>query len=128
MTDDLVAFLRAQLDADEAAARNVYTQAPWRTGTTHQGWPSVEGDGWTVVSTPYEADAAHIARWDPQRVLGEVAAKRRILDAWQAVYDDIQEPYTGDQRMGEGFGLDHAVQCLATAYADHPDFREEWKP
>jgi len=128
MTDDLVAFLRARLKDDQDVAES--------TRQASLSWRNFDMDGelrddvnaGTVCIVPADEDRAHIARWDPQRVIAEVAAKRRIIDAWQAVYDDIQEPYTGDQRMGEGFGLDHAVQCLATAYADHPDFREEWKP
>lgn len=42
----------------------------------------------------------------------EWEAKRRIVEA--ADY--------------EGVTLDYTLSCLAIPYADHPDYREEWRP
>jgi hypothetical protein len=64
--------------------------------------------------------------WTPEMVLAECEAKLRILEAaqeWQAQasaewgYVSLDEP-----------GDTHVARVLATVYADHPDYREEWKP
>jgi hypothetical protein len=44
----------------------------------------------------------------PAHVLAECEAKRQII--------------------GTGEFPTHPMRCLATVYADHPDYREEWKP
>ncbi len=43
----------------------------------------------------------------PDRVLTECEAKRRIITNW---------------------GFPGALRALALPYADHPDYREEWRP
>jgi hypothetical protein len=72
---DLVEFLKARLDEDEAAARKAAafkydrpTDAPWERArlAVEQG---------TALSSD-----EHIARHDPARVLREVEAKRTILE------------------------------------------------
>ena len=51
-----------------------------------------------------------LARHDPARVLAECEAKRQIVQ-------NAQDP-----------GDDLFVAILALPYADHPDYREEWRP
>ncbi len=54
---------------------------------------------------------------DPDRVLAECEAKRRIVEEWGRV-----------ERLGtNGFGPG-VLRHLASVYADHPDYREEWRP
>ena len=79
------------------------------------------------------ADAAHIARWDPARVLAESEAKRRIVE--------VHKPY----RRIYGLGCENCLQprhvsadvpgwpceslrLLAAVYADHPDYDPAWRP
>lgn len=65
------------------------------------------------------AAAGHIVRHDPARVLREVAAKRRIIDECENTinYQD------------HGWSLAHPVlRLIALSYADHADYREDWKP
>lgn len=99
MTADLTAWFRACLDDDEQAAQAAIVN-------------SIEGryDGevWSVVDREVRTDdgsrsgvaiartrhddpgaAVHIARWDPARVLAEVAAKRAILDEHAIIHRDI---------------------------------------
>jgi hypothetical protein len=79
-------------------------------------------------------DRAHIARWDPARVLAECEAKRRIVAIHARDY--------GHECPGEGedpimipagwYGSDGCRDCdvlrlLALPYASHPDYREEWR-
>ena len=118
----LTEFLLARIAEDEATAqtgRNEY----WRV----EGGPS-----WTD-DRPYELvgggkhlatfdddhgilPSIHIGRWSPARVLAECEAKRRIVEGMQPYcpIDDISAP--------------EVLGYLATPYADHPDYREEWRP
>lgn len=57
------------------------------------------------------------SRMSPARVLADLEAKRRIVaqaSFWEA------EPV--------GRTLDYVARVLALPHADHPDYREEWKP
>lgn len=57
------------------------------------------------------------AHWSRKRRLAECEAKRRIVGRCSAV--DYAMPSTH---------LAHGILAeLALAYADHPDFREEWR-
>lgn len=91
--DDLIAFIRARLDEDEAAAKSA-RPGPWDYETEVGGFGPVgcvmmplgnhKGTrtgltAFTPLGTQDAATAAHIARHDPARVLREVAAKRAIL-------------------------------------------------
>ena len=77
------------------------------------------------------------------RVLRECEAKRRIVEAWE---DERQRKdiYNRDYPLGllttdgdlrarlsanaRWAGLDVAAGALASVYADHADYREEWCP
>lgn len=123
--DDLIGFLRARLAEDEATAHGA-TDGPWKAWKKN-GLHGL-GDLIHAVATPGEMvgsrativtaswlDATHIARHHPARVLAEVEAKRRIVDeTWGG--PDHQDMW------------DHHVRLLALPYADHPDYREEWRP
>jgi hypothetical protein len=134
--DDLLAFLRARFDDDERPARAA-TAGPWRhnpdkhwrkpgtswfeeavfSGAPGENAVCVAGTGETDDPQSM-ADAAFIAHHHPERALAEVEAKREILDrcGWATE--------TGG---GSAFVLP-VLRCLALTYAQHPDFREEWKP
>jgi hypothetical protein len=143
--DDLVQWLRDQLDEDEQVAREA-TPGPWRNAPTPRHRVTASGRseeavfasppdvGATVVATTGEAverrhlvDAEHIARHDPARVLREIDAKRKLLAAYAEVAaNDVDESY--EYAYGWANGLGHAVRLLAEAYADRPGYREEWRP
>jgi hypothetical protein len=118
--DDLITWLRAQLDDDERVAR----------ATSDGRWFSA--DILRVNLAASQGDAEHIARWDPARVLRKVAAERRILDEHPTmVYTDGQPGYSqvlndhvcpGDQTPCT------TLRLLALPYADQPGYREEWRP
>lgn len=84
------------------------------------------------------ADAAHIARHDPARVLAEVDAKRRLLDEilW---YESMQDGdcgcghgpdaiAAGECKLGGGPDRITAFRILALPYAAHPDYQDAWRP
>jgi hypothetical protein len=57
-----------------------------------------------------------------ERLLADVEAKRRIVEQAR---DYIPELEHGDN--GE-WAFDLVLRLLAVPYADHPDYREEWRP
>lgn len=124
--EDLVTFLKARLDRDEAVAR-AGTGAAWRVtagGTvrvdTSGDAPAQPERSGFVASVENEAYAEHIARHDPRRVLRQVAAQRRVV----ALYE--KEQWTR-QRGVPGTGVLEAVlRQLASQYSDHPAYRPEW--
>ncbi|MGY1774082.1 DUF6221 family protein [Blastococcus sp. SYSU D00813] len=133
---DLADFLLARITEDERAAKGA-TAGPWRwypgraglpaflesTGATATHW--VEGQSFeapTVVLGSNQnsmlrvrgRDAEHIAAWNPARVIDECRAKRRVVEA------------------GAGAGVDVAthdlvLRTLALPYAEHPEYRAEWR-
>ena len=155
MSDDLIHFLRAQLDEDERIARRAceYAEAEWRLdedGETILWWPpepliaererehglTVVSDRWRgqTIASGGERIAPHIAEYDPARVLREIDAKRRITqchEPWKASNGDTICGRCGrehiDGRAGGHFPC-QTLRLLALPYADRPGYREEWRP
>lgn len=87
-------------------------------------------------------DAAHIARHDPARVLADVEAKRELVERYEASLkrsvefrqradSDAETETQKMQRSHENIQLLvllGVVKLLALPYADHPDYREDWRP
>jgi len=132
--DELITWLKAQIDDDERLAQ--------RAGASHPRW-SYDRETFTVSSGAYpiaagkdrrgtpinDVDGEHIARHDPARVLADVAAKRAIVD--------LHSPHNHGacptcwrtsprSSMREDFPC-RTLRLLATAYADSPGWREEWR-
>lgn len=167
---DLVEFLRARLDAEEAKARaalavrvsvdagpvDVSTGSPSHVQVEAiERWSAPPVDGAigeyeapvrmphgtirvsvTADSPSARACAAHIARHDPARVLAEVDAKRRLIDLHpHSVWPTRKGPghlYCGTCHEEDGVigGDGHhclTLRLLALPYADHADYREEWR-
>lgn len=156
MTADLIAFLSARLDEDEAAARAA-TPGPWTHDPLKQ-WH--DGDDFVTLTKPHEfvgyggpspfrgciattgnpsqkeavRNAVHIARHDPARVLREVAFARwlikeaNVLETYRA---ELSEQAPDSIRLEAATAAaDHAmltVRARAAVYADHPDFKETWR-
>jgi hypothetical protein len=149
---DLIEFLTARLDEDEAAAKAVKDGSePWpgqwqardrHALETHNGWVIALAPGIRDSRDPRSVAAEefapgvveHIARHDPARVLREAEADRTLLRELQAARKEVQgndigmaEPLTLRSR-GYYAGLLRAAMIRATRFADHPDYRAEWKP
>ncbi len=175
MSDDLITWLRAALDEDEAWARAASApyryadegSAPpidgvhwrWVTGddwhpvdqdpvgqefvadgdpvwlASHEEWPVTHhmSDGSVVahsmpatcsegVQEMRTAPAGHIVRWDPARVLDEVAAKRRIINEAERYIPELDHGDNGEWALGM------VVRVLALPYAGRPGYRKEWAP
>ena len=103
---------------------------------------------WPVAANPtdmvntWQVNADHIARHEPARVLTECEAKRRIIADHELV------PYS-QPNLGAGWETVESTRCtrctrytdwmeitpvcdtlkaLALPYANHADYREEWRP
>lgn len=93
-------FLLARIDEDEKVARQV---RPIEYLTTRDRSTLMGGEerGYGFVQAK------------SGRVLAECEAKRRLVEQWGQF-----ETYNGDDLL-----------CvLAAVYADHPDYRPEWRP
>lgn len=141
----LVEFILARLDEDERVALAA-TPSPWRIDPRDpnvilEPFPidsvGMAGDRQRNLFTGQisnrrgqsVSDARHIARHDPARVLAEVTAKRAIVE--------LHEPYASESHGGAacwvcgpgGFPWPcTTLRLLAMPYADHADYREDWKP
>jgi hypothetical protein len=152
---ELIAFLRARLDEDEQTAREAAVwwgdsdepgEAPhWRPVPCGHIWNDHDG---SIADEVADRHAAHIARHDPARVLADVESKRRIIDLHKITVEKLSVPpydeMTGDPNPDEydaycavcGYvwvNNDPTQACmtlrlLAEPYADHPDYRDEWRP
>jgi hypothetical protein len=132
-------FLLARIEEDEDAARGARSPR-WNSRVAH-----LDHDLYGLVS-----------RHHPDRVLAECRAKRAIVE-WHTNYEGYDEAECCEERWGpiqfqatedrelsagvtssgglsmrESFATQEYVGCvtlmmLASVYADHPDFREEWR-
>lgn len=147
----IVEFLEARIAEDEAVAQDAGARAlEWRSsnGSVSGGgkpyvddWsedePLTQYDGEVTIvydeGWPEDVEAAHIARYDPARVLREVAVKRELVAREGS--DRCQghpKPWMRHGQYGAGFCFTppegSVLYVLAAVYSDHPDFNEEWRP
>lgn len=124
--DDLITFLRARLDDDERTARRA-TEGPWeiRFLGRHDLSTVVRGKELLAQLDGNRAanNSVHMAVHDPARVLAEVDAKRRIIQAEQDRSLDDGLP----ERLIDRYESD-VLRLLVLPYASHPDYRDEWRP
>jgi hypothetical protein len=117
--NELLDFLRAQLDEDEQIARE---GIPFGTGQWQAEDSGLirDSEGGCVVHDDGEQDRAtaeHIARHDPARVLDRIRADRRILDEHASEWRTVEWPH--DQN-GKGEGL-VCRRCQNAEYTEwHP--------
>lgn len=124
----LVSFLQDRFADDEADAEEAagidggseYGDREWCPDWLHGGIRHLvrncdiecltHEDSVHLCGRPHRYAGKHVARHDPARVLAECRAKRRLVEE------------LGAFRRGA------ALRLLAMPYADHPDYRQEWKP
>lgn len=149
----LVEFLTPRLDEDGQTARIAAEGKPghWRVPPDHPHLveeypnPCEHGHDHCHVDScvVYQEDAPalpHIARWDPARVLAEVEAKRqiikhetsgRVVDQGAPEHTFTKSPTQDDEAWMERWTqpiVDTPVlRMLALPYADHSDYRPEWR-
>lgn len=120
--NEILDFLHARIDEDEAIAKAIHTDPTWVYDDTSGvgGIVYETGDGAWIADKVGPVNGAHITRQDPARTLREVAAKRAIIDIlthrpkWVTPQDPVPLPTLT------------ALQHMASVYAEHPDYRQEW--
>ena len=117
-------FLIARLDEDESIARMADSVA---------GHPG-EAHGEPAEAAPFlPQQLRHIDRWSPARVLVDIAAKRTIVKTYeelgQVLTEAVDSGHVDEATVTRNLfaGLQVAVLAHAMAFADHPDYREEWR-
>ncbi len=144
---DLVTWLRQQLDREEGDANLIpgggYQPARWTAHRVPDGdWAEIRQHDLPVGAEPDEVaeestaglmtwgrnEDLHVTRWDPARVLAEVAAKRAILDAYTEAVEFYDAPANRRQPAGEVHGLYTALQWLAVPCASNGGYDESWRP
>jgi hypothetical protein len=138
---NIVDFIRARLDEVERVARAVEDRsAPWdgqwkndsdHALRTQNGWVLAHNGG-----KPYAPGLLdHIALHDPASALRRVAADRRIVERCAEVIGN--QDLSDYDRPGSlkdtatplaVFLAVETLRDLALPYADHPDYREEFRP
>lgn len=145
--EDLIAFVRARLDEDQAAAERARDAEFCKDGRWNARGPF--GDDYRLGSVQSEVNesilgedaddvpfpfADHIARHNPARILREVEAKRRMFDLHVLAERDYGDGFVTelcmvcDPQEPEPFYPCQTLRLLALPYSDHPDYHEEWRP
>lgn len=109
--DALIAFVEARIEDDERIAGTVAATSP-TTDSRYSTWMT------TFTLDP----GRYIVAVDYQRVLAECVAKRRIIVAYREVESHPSANYAAAADYMEG-----VVREIAAVYADHPDYRQEWR-
>jgi hypothetical protein len=127
---ELIQFWGARLDETESDAVHAYgghndVEPHW-----HELWSGALALNAAESELIQTGDALlnrHIERHDPARVLADVAAKRKLLDAYaKATANQLRHEDAGLHLAWTILGL--AVRTLAEAHDQHPDYQEEWRP
>jgi hypothetical protein len=136
---ELVEFLRARLDDDEAKAQ---------AGATALGSPPSWPDYQTYDSPELDVALEYLDHWGPSRALAEIEAKRRIVDEHFGLLHPQGNPDRAcrqcSDRRADDDPLSHGgnddrwlrlepapcltVRLLALPYAGHEAYQEEWRP
>lgn len=114
--DELIAFLTARLDEEEAAALP-FGHTVWRDEVPPIGVILVDGEA--LIEGHVTGLTTHIARHDPARTLREVAT-------WRAILAQVAAGPPADRpgfRAGFNSALGFVLQAKAGEYNDHPDWR-----
>jgi hypothetical protein len=139
--DDLVTFLRAAWDArerelaeDERAARECGDFGRWQI----TGDGGVADDSGTIACGPWSGsigEADHMIRWDPARVLREVADQRAEIDAKRRILDQYEKAFTRRKQhpddlasAGALLALHGVAKLLALPMAKRDGYQAEWRP
>ena len=127
MTPNLDEFLLARIAEDKRIAADA------AAAVGKEAWTPADMPG---SGPPHDRVAVQLSRYDPARVLAECAAKRRLVLACRDIRPDYS--FLGARPRGlADFPLsptDHhqlaavALALLALAYADHSEYRQEWRP
>jgi hypothetical protein len=118
---DLLAYLRARLDEDEAELREALALAG-----TNRGGMCVAVHRWQGAAA---SGLVGVMSWDPERALAEVAARRAILDLAERLIAaaDATAPYYPESELAASATAEQMVTLSAQIYSLRPDFDPAWR-
>lgn len=139
MIDDMVEFIKAQLDEDEAGAHSSGpARVAWLTYRKDSGemlYTTVaaevgHGDVWIADGRELAPPASAMVVYDPARVLADVAAKRAVIELYETARTALEASdgtiLAGTAKLNlRAYG--NALRALAAAYASRPGFKPEWR-
>jgi hypothetical protein len=137
VTGDLIAFLVARLDEDEAAAKAAQDRLSGRFAAGFTGTAGNPGsEEWRNRLRGLRAKGRYldddyrdyIARHDPARALRDIEADRKLLALYAEVADMDRDDPEPEYAYGRAVGLGEATRLRAARFSDHPDYRQEWAP
>lgn len=113
-----MAFLLARIAEDMDLAWVSCSGAQWR----YRLWDGLDQvidmeNNEIVCVAELDMDAMHIANWDPARVLAGCEMKKQIITACVEARDPAVREFAD-------WGV---LRLLVQPYAEHPDFRAEWR-
>lgn len=112
-------FLLARIARDEGLAQAIVDhfggEVEWESG----GWEHNQlSDVASMMQRAYS----------PDRVLAECESKRQIVESATA-HLQYAEQFPRDEEAGHQTPIwETVLSYLAAVYADHPDYRDEWRP
>ncbi len=109
---DLIVFLTARLDEDEAAADTVL----FACRDSRQPWPPEQAPG-----RGGPALTAFLRHFSENRMLREVEAKRKIVRRCMAGMDEL-DVYPNGLLTPRALLSRQTLMDLAAVYSDHPDY------
>lgn len=131
MTDDMVGWLRRQLDEIEGDANAIL----WDGSGNQVRWDEVGSAtidiGTEAIHFGDRTIKNHVMNHDPASVLADIKAKREIVLMYEAAALSVQAA-TGTVLAGgtkvnlRAYGS--VVRQLAQAYAHRPGYQEGWRP
>ncbi|TDD54568.1 hypothetical protein E1286_05090 [Nonomuraea terrae] len=140
MTDDMLSWLREQIEHRVAVARAA-TQGSWKIGeplpySDPGGGISIDGDDDEVAGPGHsgggvwkQEDAAHITFNDPRQVIADCEAALSLIK----LHDDLHDCVTPTSSQVFPAGDKDEIPCpvlqrLAFSYRHRPGYRPEWAP
>lgn len=112
-------FLRDRYDEDEKDANQLAVDLDrWDREGAANGPDGTQG---SIVASTLRGGA-----FDPARVLADIEAKRLIVEACTTPLPQLGIPPEQWDRVPTD--RDDVLRLLALPYAEHPDWREEWRP
>lgn len=127
----MLTFLRAQLDDDEALARQAFADHNAAGAEWTEIWSGAVqlGEHEDLLLTNDSGVSRHIIRHDPGQVLAEVEAKRRIIAQYEAMKADM-EVVTGTiseaTAVARFAAYDTMLRVMTLPYQDRPGYDPAW--
>lgn len=134
---ELADFLRARLLERRAvaeAASNLQDDPEHGWGISDSGgeYAPTEKRRWITphIGVLYEPESAdHVVANNPAVILADIDAKVAIVDAYVSAEKILDAWACPDDRdIGRSDGIEEAIRYLALPFAEHPGYKEDWRP